>query len=227
MGFGGRNPFPFRFGGGKSNQQIIYESLNAGLGSGLDTSDASTVTAETSADARAIAAVWSANARLQNQWDPRRMTDFLGRWETIFAIRPHRSDSDNARRYRLVPKFLALGAELYATTDEICTAFLGAEYLGLEYTSLADSHSNWIGGTPSNLTRWDSTCAHILVRVTRYNLITTMTQHEYFTKLSELWNFLRDLNSAWSETDWAWDGVTGPGFFFDEDWNFDGEAFDV
>jgi hypothetical protein len=226
MGFGGFNSFPFRFGGGQSDHRTIYESLNTGLGTGLDTSDASTVTAETSADAQAIAALWSANARLQNQWDPRRMTDMVPHWEFIFGIRPHRSDSMNVRRARLIPKFLALGAELYATTSEICTAILGAEFLSVEYTALADARPHWPDGTPAYATQWTSHCAHILIRVKRYDQLTTLTLHEYFTKLSELWNFLRDLNSSWSTTDWAWEGVGGPGFYLDEDKNLDGEYFD-
>jgi uncharacterized protein YmfQ (DUF2313 family) len=226
MAFGGFYSFPFTFGGGQSNHRTIYNSLNQGLGTGFDTTDASTVTAETSADALTLAALWSANARLTNQWDPARMTDFLGRWETIFAIRPHRSDSDNARRARLVPKFLALGAELYATTSEIATAFLGIDFLTVQYTLLADALPHWPGGTPAYPDEWTSHVAHILIRVTRYDAITTKTFHEYMTELSGLWNFLRDFNSAWSTTDWAWDGTGGPGFYLDEDANLDGEYFD-
>ena len=59
MAYGARYSYPRRYGGGKSTQQAIYESLNISLGTAFDTSDGSTVTAETSADARAFAAVGS------------------------------------------------------------------------------------------------------------------------------------------------------------------------
>lgn len=226
MPFGGRNPFPFRLGGGKSTQQAIYESLNMGLGTAFDTSDGSTVTAETSADARAIAAIWSANRRLQNQFDPRRMTDMVPRWEGIFAVRPSTEDSANMRRGRLVLKFQALGGPLFATLDEICTSLLGSLFVSLERTSLADAHTNWPGGSPSNLTRWDSTVAHLLVRVVRYDAIVGMTRQEMFDRLREMMAFMRDFTAAFMETDWAWDGTGGAGFYLDEDWNLDGEAFD-
>jgi len=226
MGFGGLNPFPFRFGGGPSNQLVIYRSLNEGLGTAFDTTDESTVTAETSADARAIAAVWSANARLANQMDPAKMTDFLGRWEDIFDLRPHRNDSDNARRAVVALKFLALSASLYGTIEEVAAAIMGSAYIDVLYADLVTGHSSWPGGTPSEPTMWTSSIAHVLVRVVRYDAIVGMTQHEFFDRLRQLKFFLRDYMAAWTTLDWAWDGSGGPGFYLDEDGNLDGEYFD-
>jgi len=227
MAFGGLNPFPFRFGGGPSNQLVIYNSLNEGLGTAFDTTAESTVTAETSADARAIAALWSANARLANQMDPAKMTDFLGRWEKIFDLRPHRDDSDNARRAVMAIKYLALGAALYGTIEEVAAAIMGSAYVGVEYNDLVTGHSHWPGGTPAEPTMWTSSIAHILVRVVRYDEIVGMSLHEFFDRLRQLKSFLRDYMAAWTTADWAWDGTGGPGFFFDEDWNHDAEAFNV
>ena len=226
MGIGGRNPLPFRVGGGKSTQQAIYESLNMALGTAYDTSDESTVTAETSADARMMASVWSANARLANQMDPAKMTDMLPRWERILGLRPRSTSSKNRRRGLVAIKFRALGGPLYATEEEICGALLGSLYVQLEKTSLSDAHMNWPGGSPSVLTRWDSTIAHQLVRVIRYDEIVDVTRHEMFERLAEMMNFMRDYTAAWMETDWAWDAENGnPEFRLDEDWNLDGEAF--
>lgn len=226
MALGGWNPLPFRLGGGKSTQRAIYESLNAGLGTAFDTTDESTVAAETTADAFAIAALWRANKRLSNEWDPRRMTDMLGRAEDIFDVRPGANDSNNRRRAVLQAKFLRLGGDAFGTLDELCELLLGDVFIQLERTALADSHSNWPGGTPSVLDRWDSTVAHLLVRVERYDNV-DITLTEFLDRLRKMMTEMRDYTSAWTETDWAWDGTGGAGFYLDEDWNLDGEAFDV
>lgn len=225
MPFGGRNPFPFRLGGGKSRQQAIYESLNMGLGTAFDTSDASTVTAETSADARAIAAIWSANKRHQNQFDPRRMTDMLPRWEAIFAVRPSVTDSDNARRAILTLKFQALGGPLYATIEEICAAFLGNILIGVEYIDLTHVNANWPGGTPPQPTMWNSNIDHILVRVVRPGQEVGITRQQYFEKLREMMSFMRDYLAAHCTLDWGCFNVGGTrGFKLDEP-NLDIETF--
>jgi hypothetical protein len=226
MPFGARNPFPFRLGGGKSTQQAIYESLNAGLGTAFDTTDESTVTAETSADARAIAAVWSANRRLANQWDPRRMTDMLARWEKIFSIRPGRNDSANRRRGVLTARFLALGGDTVGTLDEFCELILGDDlFIEVVRTPLADAGTNWPGGTPSNPDRWDSTVAHLLVRVERFDAV-SIPFVEMLDRLSTMMTEMRNYTASWMETDFGWDGEGAPGFYLDEDRNLDGEYFD-
>ncbi len=222
--FGGYAPLPLRLGGGESTVRVIYESLNDGLGTGYDTSDNSTVTADTFADAVQIAALWSANARMTNQWDPNRMTDFIPRWEKIFAVVPSSGDSDNARRARLAAKFQALGGPLYATTELICSSLLGDAYVGVEYTPLASSHSNWPGGTPPQPGMWSSSVAHILVRVQQPANATVV---EFLKSLGELMAFLGDFLPAWVTFDWGLFADNGMnGFYLDEN-NLDYETFDA
>jgi hypothetical protein len=225
MAYGARYSYPRRYGGGKSTAQAIYETLNIALGTAFDTSDGSTVTAETSADARAIAAVWSANARMANNRDPQRMTDMLGRWEAIFSIRPHVDDSDNTRRDRVELKFMALGGPLYATLEEICSFLLGDIYIGLEKITLAEANANWPGGTPSKPDMWNSTIAKMLVRVVRPGQEVGITRQEYFENLREMMMFLRDFISSWAVVQWGCFNVGGTrGFKLDEA-NLDIETF--
>lgn len=227
MALGARNSFPFRLGGGKSTAQAVYESLNIGLGTAFDTSDASTVTAETSADARTIASLWSANARLANQWDPRRMTDMLARWEAIMGVRPRSTDSANRRRARLTAKFLALGGDTFGTLDEICESILGDVFIQLERTALADSHSNWPGGSPPQPDMWSSSVAHLLVRVVRPQDLGGLTLGEMFERLNELMATLHDYCASWMTIDWGWNADNDtPGFYLDEEMNLDGQTFD-
>jgi len=215
---------PLRVGGGESRVRDIYVSLNDGLGTAYDTSDDSPVTAETKADATTIEAVWSANERLKNQWDPNRLTDFLVRWEKIYGLAPKATDSAVARRARVALKFRALGGELYATLDDICVALLGTAFVGIEYTPLAQAHANWPGGSPAQPDMWSSSIAHILVRVTPP---ATLTFHEFIAALGELTAFLGDFLPCWVTFDW---GLFAPGgvngFYFDTDQNLDGQTFD-
>src|SRR5437879_459170 len=96
---GGFNPAPFRFGASKhSIEDVILKALNDGDGSALTDDQNSFNYAENFAIARGIADVWTANRRLAYQWDPKRMTDFLPRWEKILGLNPDPSDSDTARR---------------------------------------------------------------------------------------------------------------------------------
>lgn len=226
MGYGARHTYPRRYGGGKSTSQVIYESLNFALGTAFDTTDASTVTAETSADARTIAGLWSANARLANQWDPRRMTDMVPRWEKIMAIRPRTGDSMNRRRARLVARFLALGGDTFGTLDEICEAILGDVFIQLERTPLANANIAWPGGTPAEPTKWASSVAHLLVRVVRPQDLGSITRVEMFARLNELMVFLRDYLASWCTADFGWNANNDTrGFYLDEDNNLDGQTF--
>ncbi len=222
--FGGFCPLPLRLGGGESRLREIYESLNDGLGTAYDTSDTSPVTAETEADASTIEAVWSANERLKNQWDPNALTDFLTRWEKIFGLSPKRTDSDNLRRAKVALKFRALGGAVYATLDATCTAFLGPAFVQIEYTDLAHMHTHWPGGTPAELNMWSSSLAHILIRVTQ---ATALTFHEFIGRLSDLMAFLGDVLPVWVTVDWGTlNSLGNNGFLLDEP-NLDLETFDA
>lgn len=222
--FGGFNPWPLRFGGGKSNIQTIYESINASLGEAYDTSDESNVTAETMAEARAIAAVWSANARLANQWDPNRVTDMLRRVERVFGITPLPTDSDNTRRARLATKFRALGGPLYVVLPDLCKSILGDAFVSVEHITPALAKTHWPGSTPAENDKYSSTVAHILVHVTKP---ATWTLYEYRARLGALVSALDDFLPAQTTFDWVQDSSHGVmGFYLDDENNLDHEAFD-
>lgn len=218
--FGGFSPFPLRFGGGKTRVQAIYEALNESLGTAYDTSDTSNVTAETMAEARALAAVWSANRRLSLQWDPARMTDFVSRWEKIFDLHPATTDSMNDRRDALRAKFLALAGP--STVSDACAALLGDSFVGIETTPLASALIRW----PANgyASEWRSSVAHILVRV---QIASNQTLAEFIKLMGKLTLMLDDLLPAATTFDWAtFADNGGDGFYLDEDHNLNFESFD-
>jgi uncharacterized protein YmfQ (DUF2313 family) len=212
-----------RLGGGPSRAQVIYDSLNQGLGTAYDTSDGSTVTGETAADARSIESVWSANTRMQNQWDPFRMVQFIPRWEEIFGLVPGADDSDNRRRGRIQAKFQALGGPIYATIEESASAILGDAYVGVEYTDLAHAVANWPGGSPPDNSQFNSSVCHILVRVEQPGNSTTS---EFVSSLNDLTIFLGVFLPTWVTFDWGLYADNGMrGFYLDEN-NLDYETFD-
>jgi hypothetical protein len=216
--FGGFSPFPLRFGGGKRRLEVLYDSLNQSLGSGYDTSDSSNVTAETMAEARALDAVYSGNVRMALQTDPRRMTDFLPRWEAIFDVHPHRTDSDNARRAVQQAKFLALaGPQLL---EDAVVALTGASFIGIEFTALTDAVPRWpVNGFPNN---WTSNVAHIVIRV---RFAPNQTNGDFWRMRMNLVKFINDFLPAWTTFDIGIRDSHGTDCFYLDEPDLDLETF--
>src|SRR5690348_510827 len=108
---GGFNPSPEKFGASKGHiEEALLEALLETDGTALSKEVSSYVYAERFAEARTIAYLWHLNQRMANQWDPRRMTDFLPRWERIYGIRPLSSDTDVDRRAKVKAKMETYGS---------------------------------------------------------------------------------------------------------------------
>jgi hypothetical protein len=96
---GGFDPSPVKFGGQAGHrEEVIVDSLLEADGTAFSKERASIVWAEREADARCLAYMWGLNRRLTLQRDPRRMTDFLPRWERILGIVPPPTMSAKRRR---------------------------------------------------------------------------------------------------------------------------------
>jgi hypothetical protein len=222
MPFGRFGSFPFRFGGGAPLARTIYESINSSLGTAYDTSETSTVTAETSAEARLIAACWHANERASNQYDPYRTTDYLERWESIFGLGVTPTDTIGVRRGRVAAKLTALCNPTEDTVFTVCNEALGDAFVGVEYTTIDDANMLWPGnGNPDD---WESTTAHIVVRVERpVSWSAKLFDQTVGSTIKILYSFLPD----WATVDWAMNSSTGnEGFILDDDQNLDVETFD-
>ena len=220
--FGGLTPMPLRLGGGRPRAATIVDGINAGMGTAYDVTQPSTVYAQNVAAARAIAGVWSANQRAAYQLDPTRMTDFLPRWEAIMGITPASADTGTQRRDRVAAKFRALGGPTDASLTDACSRLLGDVFVGVEYTPLASAVMHWADTGEPLL--WESTVAHILVRVT---LPLGMPQAELLRRVGIMVTALDDVLPAWTTLDWGYDSsANGGGFWLDEENNLDGETFD-
>jgi hypothetical protein len=171
---GGYSPYPRRFGGGRYNGkpllQVVHESLNAQRGPALESGSIASV--ENMAYARAIVYDgWELNARVGHQWDAKRVTDMLPRWERIFKIRPAPDASERSRRTELQSRWARFGGVAnHARLTTALSAALGSYFVAVEYINLAEAvvhvpDATYPWGTVASGAPWTSTIAHVLVRL--------------------------------------------------------------
>ena len=215
MRLGRFNAFPLRFGGGEPLSRKIYNAINSSLGTALDTSEDSTVTAETSAEGRLIAAAWGANSCASNQLDPDRVTDFIARWEAILGIPFRVGDSDATRRARIKAARTAMGNPCTQTIVALCTNALGSLYVNVEFVPL-----DRVVTTTDNA----STMAHILIRVA---CPPTMSRAQFIDACQYCISLLQDFLPDYDVVTWGeFDSDGERGFLLDDPNNLDSETFD-
>jgi uncharacterized protein YmfQ (DUF2313 family) len=242
MAFGGYHPYPRRFGGGKPTLQTFHESLNAQRGTALDAANSSTtVWLEDLALMRAVVFDgWQTNQRLAHQWDPRRMTDMLERWEQLLKLRPPANTSDKDRRDVILDRFERFaGVANHAKLIKYLEAAVGEVFVGVEYISAAnakvtvpDGTYPWgsvVAGAP-----WSSTVAHILV------LLQTpagYTEAQFYEAAARVGPIVDAVAPAWAAFDWYRAPLSTPiiviggpsraGFYLDDEHNLDNNVLDV
>lgn len=247
MSHGRYAPYPRRFGGGKYNGkpllQVVHESLNAQRGLVFD-SENSIAGAEHEAWARALVFDgWEVNARLGHQWDPKRTTDMLPRWEQIFKIRPVSGSSPRTRRREFEKRWQRFG-ELtnHARLETELRAALGDYFVAVEYISLenavvhapAESDGSYLypWGTAAEGYPWYSTVAHILVRIQKPDGATEAQFYEAAGKVAQI---LDPILSAFDTFNWyrapestpidVEGGPSAGGFYLDDPHNLDNNVF--
>jgi hypothetical protein len=245
MGYGGYHPYPRRFGGnkydGKPLVEVLHESLNAQRGAAFDNDSATSISsAETEAWARALAYDgWETNERMSLQWDPRRVTDMLPRWEQIFKIRPLPGSSEVSRRAELSRRWARFGfTSHHAYMETELQSRLGDFFVGIEYTSPSvatvispDASYPWgvqVDGVP-----WSSTVGHILVRLQKP---AGASEAAFYEAAGKVFPTLDPILNAFVTFDWyrtplvpisVVGGPSAAGFYLDEDPNLDNSVFDV
>lgn len=227
---GGLSPGFERGGGGRPPLQSIVDSISAQLGTAYNTDDhTGIVYIRVQALARCIWAAWEQNQRLANQWDPLRMTDFLSRWEKIFAVPPSPGDTLTARRARVGVAMARVGEANGRAVYDVCKAFLGTCFVSIVTTPSTTANvwtpTGWPMGThPSGATdpTWYSSVAHIDVMATQP---ATMPDDEYYRTVASVKPALDIILPSWVTFDVLRDGAGGLGFFLDDPHNLDNERF--
>ena len=225
--FGGMSPSPIRYGGGIPSLQRIIESLASQLGTAYDTEDTDGIVyLELMAEARCIQAMWSQNARMANQWQAARMTDFLERWERIYKIPVFFSDTLVERRARVGVAQARVGRSDGPAVYDVCSTILGTAFVAIVHTTSAAAvvwtPTGWPMGSHGT-TNWYSTVAHVAVKVTQPS---SMSDAEFYDRTAALMVALDGVLPAWVTFDWYREGGFGAGFYLDDEHNLDNEAFD-
>lgn len=241
--FGGFAPYPRRFGGGKPRLQIVHESLNAQRGTALDASNPDTIVwLENHAIARALTFDgWGTNERLALQWDPRRTTDLLPRWEKIFAIAVPPRATEYERRTELVRRWRRFGdvanhAKLTAVlADRLGDFFVAVEYISPSKAVIHVPDGSYPWGTVVAGIPWYSTVAHVLVLLQKPP---GATEADFYAAAALVGPALDPFLAAWDTFDWyrapaAGAPITVPGgpsqagFYLDNASNLDNAVFDI
>ncbi len=249
MGYGGYHPYPRRFGGGKPTIHVFHESLNAQRGSALDAANpATTVWLEDMALMRAIVFDgWHTNQRLAHQWDPRRMTDMLPRWERLMKLRPVPGATEKDRRQDVLERRFERfsGIANHAKLIKHLADALGELFVGVEYISLGNAvihvpDASYPWGTVAwnpvtgEGVPWTNSVAHILVHLRKPD---GYTEGQFYEAAGKVGPIIDAVAPAWVTYDWYRAPLSPPisvtggpsegGFYLDDDHNLDNNVFDV
>jgi len=205
-------PYPRKFGGGKSDTQIIFEGLAADRGTAYDATNPDTyVFAETLAYAKAIAGAWATNSRLGRLWDANRMPLVaVERWEKILSLVPKSTDTEPARRERIRLVMARFGQPaIYGMLRDQLESACGDAFVELEHVALADASihvpdGTYGFGTVQSGRPWSSTVAHIKVQL---QWPTGWTQGQVQESAKQVSLILDAELPAWCTYEWYISGV--------------------
>lgn len=239
-GLGGNNPFPMKLGGAADGDlEVIQEAFAEALGSALAKERGTVSWVENHAIARVLWALYAAAQRLANQWDPKKMTVFLERWEDILLTSPLPTDTDAARRTRVGLKMSLIGA---GTTGDILRTYLETAipeiYVDLVFTDPLDATTyvpgggSVPGGGPTFLdgdligpfmSPYASSVAYMAILIEKPD---SMSDNTFYALAARVYDDVDGLIGAWMDFDWVRDGGNGAGFYLDENFNLDNQRFD-
>ena len=245
MSFGKYHPYPRRFGGGryggKNLLEVMHKSLHASRGAAFDSGDDESVSSiESFAWARALVFDgWECNARLGHQWDARRVTDMLTRWERIFKIRPAPGATERARRAVLAERWSRFGAvpnHAHITTTlqrELGDYFVAVEYIDQDLATISVPSEDYPWGSVTPGRPWSSSLALILVRLQKPAGATEAQFYEAAGKVPLALDPLVDAFStfSWYRAPTGGDpiedgGLSAAGFYLDQESNLDNHVLD-
>lgn len=236
---GGFNPLPIALGGSAQlDLEVIQESFAESQGSALARERGTVAWVENHATARVLWDLYRLPQRLANQWDPKRMTDFLPRWEAILGIKPLKNESLLERREHVAAKMALVSA---GTVQQVLTDYLqttlGAIFVSVAYGS-ATTATTYVPGGASiaggptlldgnanlpTMSPWASSLGFIAILISKPD---QMSDEEFYARAASVYDDVDNLVGAWIGFDWVNDGPHGAGFYLDEEKNLDNQRFD-
>lgn len=243
MSYGGFHPYPRRYGGGRPALQVQVESLANARGTALDATNPDSIAwLECMAIGRALYFDgWGANQRLAYQWDPRKMTDMLPRWEQILKLRPAPDATEKERRDAVLVRFERfVGVANHSKLLTELQAALGDVFVAIEYISRANAvvtvpDGSYPWGTPNADAPWSSSIAHVLVRLQKP---AGYTEGDFYDAAAKVVPIFDAIMPADKTVNWYRAPTGGPpvfvvggpsagGFYLDQPANLDNNVFSV
>jgi hypothetical protein len=209
---------PIRCGNSnRADLQQISNSLLQQRGDAITTAQGSIIWIETQAWARALYSIWANNQKMVNQFDPHKMTDFIGRWATILGVSLLPTDTLQARQNRLAARFNIINK--FPTTQAITDLLkgaLGPTFLGLLNTTASTAYVQFPGGAPitggvQNVVNgpWLSDIHELFIEV--YHP-TYMPDNQFYDNVNQVYNLLNSYVPAYDTFDWFWNGFCDDGY---------------
>lgn len=214
---GGLCPAPETYGGDRTLQRLI-EAFAAARGSAFAGNDDSLIAAENEAFARVLFIAWNQQRRAKNQFNPLTCTDFLPRWEAIFALTPLPGDTLPMRRQALANAWARFGvrATRQALRDRLTTA-LGDVFIDVSTVDPSLASVSWPGGTVLPGTAgWSSTVAKLNVQL---QWPAWMPLGQFLQLAATVGPTIESLLPAWMDFQWFILGPSGAGFFLGDTYN--------
>jgi hypothetical protein len=241
--FGGKTPFPLRFGGGVPRLQRIIESLQVARGPMYSTSPTTAVGVENNALARTLDRDnYGANERMANSFSPyttTAVTGMLPRWEAIFGITPNPSIPEPVRRATLIAAWQRIqGNNDAGGLSSIIASVLGLPLapgsllVAIVYTDPTSGGVSWWPANPNPSpdpnapTPWWSTVANVAIQVQQPS---NYTEAQFLTAINQAMATLDGVLPAWVTFNWFTVDTTAgvKGWYFDSYENFMRDVFSV
>jgi hypothetical protein len=216
---------------GNSNRadlQQIGNSLLAQRGNAITTQVGSVIWIEAQAHARAIYNIWAVNQKLTYQFDPNKMSDFLGRWEAIMGLHALPTDNIQIRQQRIASRFRAINnmPDLQAVTDLLMgtlgDTFLEVINVGAEFSAADEAVGvipalvSFPGGAPivggvTNVLNgsWFSYIQQIYIEVTKPD---SMSSNQFYNTINTIFPILGNYLPAYDTFEWFWDSFSDDGY---------------
>lgn len=209
---------PLRAGNSnRSDLQAIVTSLLAQRGDAITNEVSSVVWIEAQSHARAIYNLWAVLLKMSRQFDPRTMTDFLSRWESIMGLAALPTDTIQDRQARLTAKFAMINKPPNTqNVKDILELALDGIFLDLINTTDDQAIAAFPGGVPitGGITNildesWLSTIQKLFIEVIHPSYMNDNTFYNTVNQIAPLLNsFLPAYDTfSWFTSSFSDDGT--------------------
>lgn len=197
-GFGGYNPYPRAYGGGRRAVAWIHEALLEEYRRLFNVEPDSLGWCESYGEAGIIAAGQAGANASHNALVALRAAYSLTTWERAFGLTPSPYDTPLARRQALDARFRAMNNNAESDLRDVCERLMGVNFALTSWIAPLSEVTYWPGINPGQPPlEWWSKREILFVEVTK----TGLTQDAFNARVARLTDVLDDLMPAWMSFD--------------------------